>query len=65
MSLSKSNSKVIEALPTRALEDIDLIPDTAERELSISSTTSISITSGEAPSKLMLILTMGESTSGI
>ena len=52
------------AWPCRAVEEISWIPSTVVTASSRTSTTSVSMISGEAPSQETETVTMGKSTSG-
>jgi hypothetical protein len=58
------NSSVRFAPPCRAVDDICRTPSTVEQASSRTSTTSVSMISGEAPSQEIETLTIGKSTSG-
>jgi hypothetical protein len=64
MSRLRSNSTTMLARPCRAVEDNPLIPSTAMMASSSGSMTSVSITSGAAPSSVTATLITGKSTSG-
>ncbi len=64
MSLESSNSRFREADPCRDEDEISLMPWTPMRASSRTSVTSVSITSGAAPSHPTLTLSTGKSTSG-
>ena len=60
----RSNSSVRLAPPWRAVDDICWTPSTVEQASSSTSTTSVSMISGDAPSHVIETLTIGKSTSG-